>query len=79
MKTQNENKKKFELKLSNQDLELKKKKEMIEDLESQVKDLMFYLDTQKKVGDCEDKESIQSGQLIVTNEKVDPKKKKKKK
>jgi hypothetical protein len=54
MKTQNENKKKFELKLSNQDLELKKKKEMIE-------------------------ESIQSGQLIVTNEKVDPKKKKKKK
>ena len=81
IKNQKEFKQKFELKTKFFENEIEKKNETIQELESQVKDLMFYLDTQKQVEDCDDKESIQSGHLIVTkptNEST-PKKKKSKK
>eukprot|EP01080_Neovahlkampfia_damariscottae_P006287 gene6287-10294_t len=79
IKNQQEFKKQFELKTKQHVLQIESKDELIHDLESQVKDLMFYLDTQKQVEDCDDKESIQSGQLIVTKPNVETTSTKKKK
>lgn len=53
-----------------------KDKKIIE-LEDQVKDIMFYLETQKKVENSPNKESIQSGTLLVTQKEEPPKRKKK--
>ncbi len=48
-------------------------KTKVEDLEGQVRDLMFYLDTQRKVEVSGRKEEILSGDLILTASPTTPK------
>lgn len=78
IQNQKELKEKLELKeVSMLKLSQEKDKKIL-DLEEQVKDLMFYLDTQRKVEDSPNKESIQGGTLLVTQkEESTPKRKKK--
>eukprot|EP00731_Ephydatia_muelleri_P023679 Em0015g1262a len=63
---------------------VKQKDTEIQDLKDQVRDLMFYLETQKKIEDSPDgaRQEIQEGQLIVTQspqQKATPSRRKKKK
>ncbi|ORX60820.1 hypothetical protein BCR36DRAFT_578893 [Piromyces finnis] len=50
----------------------------INDLKEQVRDLMFYLDAKSKVENCENKEEIQNGTIIISEESSTSSKKKKK-
>ncbi|OUM67687.1 hypothetical protein PIROE2DRAFT_39808, partial [Piromyces sp. E2] len=50
----------------------------INDLKEQVRDLMFYLDAKSKVENCENKEEIQNGTIVVSEEASSSSKKKKK-
>ena len=45
--------------------------EKIAHLEAEVKDLMFYLDTQRSVENSADKEQIQNGFLLVSESESD--------
>jgi BRCA1-associated protein len=55
-----------------------KNEKEISSLQDQVRDLMFYLDTQKKVTDSPSKQDIQEGHVVVTQSSAPPKKSKKK-
>jgi len=51
----------------------------INDLKEQVRDLMFYLDAKSKVENCEIKDEIQNGTIVLTDETTSSNGKKKKK
>jgi BRCA1-associated protein len=50
------------------DITIKQKEKEMQDLREQVRDLMFYLETQKKIAESpeEARQEIKEGQLVVT-------------
>ena len=47
------------------DEELTQKSALIEDLNEQIRDLMFFIDTQNKIDQSSMKEELQSGTLVL--------------
>lgn len=49
------------------DLTIQQKEQEMKELQEQVRDLMFYLETQKKIEESPDttKEELQSGQVVL--------------
>lgn len=55
--------------------QLEEKNKEIEDLKEQVKDLMFYIETQQKIEKSGMKEELQNGQIVIQQGKTTEKKK----